>query len=99
MERAARGGEYVAECFWAGVREEDLEALDARVRTTLRADEGVRYRGSLLMREDEVVFCFFEGPSPEAVQAVARRAAVPFERIVASTASRHLAHSRQGEAE
>lgn len=99
MEGAARTSEYVAECFWAGVREEDLEALDARVHATVRPEEDVRYRGSLLMSEDEVVFCFFEGPTPEAVREVAVRAAVPFERIVASTASTRLALSRQGEPE
>lgn len=96
MEGAARASEYVAECFWAGVREEDLEELDARVRASVRPEDGVRYRGSLLMREDEVVFCFFEGPSLEAVEEVAQRAGVPFERIVASTASAHLTLSRHG---
>jgi hypothetical protein len=77
--------QFVAECFWPGVDEADLERLDARVRSALAMSEGVRYRGSMLMPEDEVVFCFFDGPSAEAVRAVAERARVPLERVVAST--------------
>jgi hypothetical protein len=64
----------------AGVTEADLGELDARVRET---DSGaVRYLGSLLMPGDEVVFCFFQGPSAPSVQQVAERAGVPFERIL-----------------
>ena len=91
---------YLAECFWTGVREADVEALDARIRRVLAAPAsdaapavssgssgefgGVRYRGSLLVPGDEVVFCCFDGPSSDAVAAVAERARVPFARIVAS---------------
>ena len=77
--------EYLAECFWPGVRESDLHDLDQRamVSATEMSREGdrVRYLGSLLMRQDEVVLCRFEG-SEEAVRHVAERAAIPFERIV-----------------
>jgi len=78
-------GEYIAECFWSGVTVDDLDELDARVRVRIRAADNVRYRGSMLVPEDEVVFCFFDGPSPEAVQKVAERARVPFARVVKST--------------
>lgn len=74
--------EYVAEVFWPGVTERDLAELDARARAHAR--EEVRYVSSMLMPSDEVVFCFFVGPSAEAVQAVAERAEIPFERIVES---------------
>jgi hypothetical protein len=76
---------FVTECFWPGVRESDLRALDDRVHA--QADgEQVRYLGSLLMREDEVVLCMFEGDA-EAVRRVAEQAAIPFERILAAAQS------------
>ena len=74
--------EYVAECYWPGVKESDLANLDALARAA--SDREVRYLSSMLMPEDEVVFCFFDGPSAEAVGEIARRAHIPFERIVAS---------------
>jgi Protein of unknown function (DUF4242) len=81
---------FVAECFWPGVRDADLRALDARVEAEISVLDGeggrVRYLGSLLMREDQVVLCLFQGPAA-AVQAVAERAGVPFERILESAQS------------
>jgi hypothetical protein len=80
----AEGG-YVAECFWVGVTEGDLRALDERagacVAELVRKGENVRYLGSVLMRADEVVLCLFEG-SAAAVQHAAERAQIPFERLV-----------------
>jgi uncharacterized protein DUF4242 len=80
--------EFVAECFWSGVTKRDLVRLDARVHASVVRSGGrpdrVRYRGAVLLPTDEVVFCFFDGPSAEAVEAVARRAKVPFERILPS---------------
>jgi hypothetical protein len=77
--------EYLAECFWPGVHESDLIALDERADASadqLSVDgEVVRYLGSLLMREDEVVLCRFEG-SERAVRRVAELAAIPFERLL-----------------
>lgn len=82
--------EYLAECFWPGVRESDLNALDQRATASAaelsRDGDRVRYLGSLLMREDEVVLCRFEGPA-EVVRRVAERAAIPFERIVEAATS------------
>ena len=80
--------EYVAECFWPGVKRNDLVRLDARVHASVDRTGGgpgrVRYLGAVLLPTDEVVFCFFDGPSAEAVEAVARRAKIPFERILSS---------------
>jgi hypothetical protein len=77
--------EYMAECLWPGVSDADLAAVDERARSSAEASAGrVRYLGSRLVPLDEVVFCFFSGPSPEAVRAVAERAAIPFERILES---------------
>ena len=85
--------EYLAECFWPGVQETDLRALDERARASAAAAsaEGrqVRYLGSLLIREDEVVLCQFTG-SPDDVRDVAERAQIPFERIVGATPSSSL---------
>lgn len=73
---------FVAECFWPGVRDEDLHALDERVRDSL--EDGVLYHGSLLIRQDEVVLCEFEGTAA-AVRSLAERAGVPFERLLETT--------------
>ena len=70
---------FVAECFWPDVSEGDLDALDQRVARALAPD--VRYLGSILLREDEVVLCQFDGPA-DSVRSVAERAEVPFERIL-----------------
>jgi hypothetical protein len=78
--------EFVAECFWSGVTEADLAGLDVRARAGAE-QSGVRYLGSMLMREDDVVFCFFDGASPDAVASAATRAEIPFERIVEAVRS------------
>lgn len=82
--------DYVAECFWPGVREGDLNALDDRAaRSAARlAASGriVRYLGSLLFCEDEVVLCLFAGDAA-AIREAAQAARIPFERIVASARS------------
>jgi hypothetical protein len=81
---------FVAECFWTGVRADDLSALDQRAERSAAglAGEGeqVRYLGSLLVREDEVVLCFFEG-SAAGVRRAAEQAEIPFDRIVETTGS------------
>jgi hypothetical protein len=71
---------FIAECFWPDVSEADLDALDRRVAEVATGLD-VRYLGSILLREDEVVPCQFDGAA-EAVRAVAERAHVPFERIL-----------------
>jgi hypothetical protein len=85
MTRPARTT-YVAECFWSGVAEDDLRELDRRVDASVAegGDDSVRYLGSMLIVDDEVVLCLFEGPLA-AVRRVAQRAGVPFERILRST--------------
>jgi hypothetical protein len=81
---------FVAECFWVGVKAEDLRALDLRVEACIaemtRGGEMIRYLGSMLMGEDEVVMCFFEG-SAENVRRAAEAARIPFERIIETTRS------------
>ena len=81
---AEHAANFVAECYWPDVREEDVRALDQRVAAALDGD--VRYLGSVLIREDEVVLCHFEGTA-EAIRRVAERARVPYERLLATTVS------------
>ena len=81
---------FVAECFWVGVTDDDLRRIDERAAAAVEgldpAANNVRYLGSVLMREDEVVLCQFEGPAGS-IREVAERAEVPFERILATAHS------------
>jgi hypothetical protein len=81
---------FVAECFWPGVREADLRALDERAQAAVAvvslAGEEVRYLGSILLRADEVVLCRFGGGAV-AVRRAAEEAAIPFERILETAQS------------
>ncbi len=83
----APGTGYIAECFLAGVREDDLRDLDRRLAACVAElagqGEPVRYLGSLLIVDDEVVLCLFEGPIA-AVRLATERADLPFERILQS---------------
>jgi hypothetical protein len=80
---------FVAECYWPDVDDDDLALLDQRIDrviAALSAERAVRYLGSILLREDEVVLCQFEGAA-EHVRDVADRAEIPFERILATAHS------------
>jgi hypothetical protein len=81
---AERDASFVAECYWPDVREEEVLELDRRIAASLTDD--VRYLGSVLIREDEVVLCHFEGAA-DAIRRVAERARVPYERLLATTVS------------
>ena len=91
---------YVAECFWVGVTDEDLRSLDRRAAASASEQsvrgEDVRYLGSILMRPDEVVLCFFQG-AEGSVRRAATAAEIPFERILETSASPWAAaRSHQG---
>ena len=79
------GTHWVAECFWSGVREDDLRDLDRRIVHTLSElagrGEPVVYVGSLRITDDDVVLFLFEGPV-RSVQQVAERAGIRAERIL-----------------
>jgi hypothetical protein len=76
---------FLAECFWTDVTEEDVRDVDRRAEATVaelaRGGQAIRYLGSILIRQDEVLLCLFEG-SHDAVEAAATRAGIPFERIL-----------------
>jgi hypothetical protein len=77
---------FVAECYWPDVDERAVRAVAERIAAST-AGLGVRYLGSILLREDEVVLCQFEGTA-DAVREVVARAEVPFERILETTTYR-----------
>ena len=81
---AERDASFVAECYWPDVREEEVRALGQRIAASLTDD--VRYLGWVLIREDEVVLCHFEGTAAS-IRRVAERARVPYERLLATTVS------------
>ncbi len=85
---------YVVECFWPGVSEADAHEVDGRAEAASAALSAggarVEYVGSILVRDDEVLLCLFEG-SPDAVRLAAERAAIPFERVLAASDSTHPA--------
>jgi hypothetical protein len=87
MARAIGNG-YVAECFWSGVGEDDLRELDRRIEASVAelAERGksIEYLGSMLIVDDEVVLCLFEGPIAT-VRQVTDRVGISFERILQST--------------
>ena len=76
-------GWQVAECLLPGLTQATAESLAQRVRAELAgpAPAAVRFLGSLLMPEDEVLLCLFCGP-PDEVCAVIERAGLPADRIV-----------------
>jgi len=84
---ATRGHEvsYLAECLWAGVSVKDIAEVDARARSVapVTATHGsARYTGALFVPNDDVVFFFFDGPSLAVVRSAAKRARIPFDRIL-----------------
>jgi hypothetical protein len=81
-----RMGGFVAECYWPDVDDSAVRAVDERIAACAAA-LNVRYLGSILLREDEVVLCQFEG-NADAVREVVACAEVPFERILESTTYR-----------
>ena len=87
MSRSS-GSQWVAECFWPGVRDEDVHDLDHRVvRTATDAaerGESVDYLGALRITDDDVVLFLFEG-SIGSVRQVAERAGIRAGRILHCT--------------
>jgi hypothetical protein len=77
---------YAAKCYWPGVSETEFEATAARATANSSRDgrHGATYLGSLLFRDDELVLCMFEAPSPSAVKRASDRAGIPCERVMDS---------------
>jgi hypothetical protein len=87
MSGKVETGSYLVECYWPGVSETKLAAVVERAqqaaRELRRQGRTLRFRGSLLVPEDETVFCFFDGEEAD-VRAVSTQAGMPFERVLVS---------------
>ncbi len=74
--------ECVAECLWPGVTAALLCDLEERVRHECSwLGRPAQYLGSILIPQDEVVFCIFRGRLEEVRQA-AQAAGVPYDRLL-----------------
>jgi hypothetical protein len=79
------GTHWVAECYWPGVRDDELRDLGRRiVRATAEpagAGGPAGYLGRLQVVDDDVVLFLFEGPIGS-VRQVTERAGIRAERIL-----------------
>jgi hypothetical protein len=83
--------QWVAECFWPGVSDEDVRDIDRRVHGAVVDLSGrltsASYLGSLRITDDEVVLFLFQGPIVS-VQQLVQRAGIRAERILRCTRTR-----------
>ena len=84
--RDPAGQEYLVECFWPGVQIADVDKLDRRARVVARRSRRrgipVRYLGSLLVPDDEVVLFEFQARSADVVAETSAQVGLPFQRVV-----------------
>ena len=73
---------YLVECFWPGVSEARVARAVRQLAVAGTGGDAVSWVDSILVPDDEIVLCVFEGRSVEAVRASAGRAGLPAERIV-----------------
>jgi hypothetical protein len=73
---------YLVECFWPGVSEGRVSRAARRLAAVSTGGDAVVWVDSILVPDDEIVLCVFEGRSVEAVRASAVRAGLPAERVV-----------------
>jgi hypothetical protein len=71
---------YLVECYWPGVEIDAVQAALARAG----AEREVQCVDSILIPEDEIVLCVFEGPSANAVRDASLRSGLPSERVTPS---------------
>ncbi len=71
---------YVIERTFADQLE--LTGDDVKLIEEINADEGVRWLFSFLSADRRRTYCLYEAPSPEAIQAAARRGDIPVDAIV-----------------
>jgi hypothetical protein len=77
---------YVVETYQSRARTGQREQLSRRARAAVeslsRQGVAVRYVRAVLLPEDEMWFLFLEASTADVVVEVARRARLPFERVV-----------------
>jgi Nickel responsive protein SCO4226-like len=88
---------YLIEAYMPGGDLGDLEDR-ARVAADAMSNEGhaVRYLRSVLVRADETCFHFFDAASEGVVAELARRAELPYERIVEAEEKAERISGRKG---
>ena len=74
---------YLVECFWPGVSESRVARAVRQLAALDTGRAAVTCADTILVPDDEIVLCVFEGRSTEAVRVSAERAGLPAERIVA----------------
>jgi hypothetical protein len=78
---------YLVECYWPAVSQDEHAAAAGRAGTAaLEARRGgheLEFLGSILVPEEETVFCLFAGAEHD-VRAASERAGLPFERVLES---------------
>ncbi len=78
---------YLAEWYWPGVHDETLAARVAcaeAAASKLRSEGGdVSFRGTILVRRDETVFCLADGLEAD-IRAAGELTGTPFERVLES---------------
>jgi hypothetical protein len=67
---------------YAAASPDALDEAREHARLTARLGGGVRYVRTTFLPGDETILHLFEAPSASALDEAARRAALPFERIV-----------------
>jgi hypothetical protein len=79
---------FVVERYWPGVVAADVTALSRTLRHWLSDHPGaeVGYLGSVLLVDDDVVQCRFEGPDPAAIRGLNEAAGTKFDRILEAQA-------------
>ena len=60
----------------------DLTSEDVALIDDVNADEGVRWLFSFLSADRRHTYCLYEAPSPEAIQAAAKKSNLPADAIV-----------------
>jgi hypothetical protein len=73
---------YIVERYWPGVTEADVRLTAAALRAAGGTD--VRYLGSILMPEDEVVLFQFDAVSAHRVAASGEQAGLRCDRVVSA---------------
>lgn len=83
--------EFLLELYVPRSQGTTVERCAERARTAAdalsRSGTPVRYLSSIFVPDDETCFLLYEAHSAEAVEAAARRARLPFERVLAAHAS------------
>ena len=70
-----RTSRFLVECFWPGVTRELVEAANLRAQAAAVHSASLRFLGSLLVPDDEVVLFHFAAASSEEVVRTSREAA------------------------